>query len=124
MNGNYKSKLECRSGDENISIDSIGNIYSTGFCTENNPNRLSLINSQNIRFFAPITDTDFVRVNHHTFTNEFDSHKGKVFYSFPYCDTIFNVTDGYKKPIYYINYKDLKFPVKDVFTKNRRIEDL
>lgn len=124
LNGNYKSKLECRSGDENISIDSIGNIYSTGFCTENNPNRLSLINSQNIHFFAPITDTDFVRVNHHTFTNEFDSYKGEVFYSFPYCDTIFNVTGGYKKPIYYINYKDLKFPVKDVFTKNRRIEDL
>ena len=124
LNGNYKSKIECRSGDENMSIDSVGNIYSTGFCTLKNPNRLSLINSQGIHYFAPITEADFVRVNQHTFTNEFDSHNGEVFYSFPYCDTIFNVTGGHKIPAYYIDYKKQSFPVKDVFIKGRRAEDL
>ena len=125
--GIYRYDLDGRFIDRNplsaqgdyIVIDSVGNIYQNVDCYEGNLNSLLFITSKDSIYYNPVTPDDFVRLNQYAHSNSFASNNGTVYYSEPYCDSIFNVTNGGKIPYLYINYNGKNFPTKDVFKEGR-----
>ena len=99
--------------------DSMGSIYQTVYSNVNNPNTLVYITETDSSYFAPVSKDDFYRLNDYAHSNFFDSHNGNVYYSAPYCDSIFKLTNGIKEPFLYINYNGKNFPTKEVFTEER-----
>lgn len=125
--GIYRYDLDGRFIDRNplsaygdyIATDSVGNIYQTVSCREEKPNSLLFITKEDSVYYNPVTNADFVRLNQYGHSNFFACHNGSVYYSEPYCDSIFNVTNGGKIPFLYINYNGKNFPTKDVFKEGR-----
>lgn len=117
MDGNFIARVKGGYG-QNIAVDAEGNCYKTNFCDEAYPYRLLVLNETDSIPYGKVGKKDFVRVNRFSFSNEFDSHDGKVFYSYPCCDSIFDVTKGEKHPYLYIDYNGLNKPIDKIFTEN------
>ena len=82
-----------------------------------------MINDKDSISFGKIEADYFVMVNHYSFTNEFDSHNGRVYYSYPCCDTIFDVTGGKKVPVWYIDYNGKNLPVDKIFAEDKSLDE-
>ena len=122
LEGNFISKVKGGYG-MNVAADAQGNFYKTGRCYEETPNRLLMINDKDSISFGKIEADYFVMVNHYSFTNEFDSHNGRVYYSYPCCDTIFDVTGGKKVPVWYIDYNGKNLPVDKIFAEDKSLDE-
>lgn len=122
LQGNFISKVR---GDYglNLAVDSEGNFYKTNRCSKETPNRLLLVNDKDSIPYCEMDDKYFVMVNHYSFTNEFDEHKGTVYYSYPCCDTIFDVTGGKKRPYLYIDYNGKNLPIDKIFSEDRSMNE-
>ena len=122
LEGNFISKVKGGYG-MNVAADAQGNFYKTDRCYEETPNRLLMINDKDSISFGKIEADYFVMVNHYSFTNEFDSHNGRVYYSYPCCDTIFDVTGGKKVPVWYIDYNGKNLPVDKIFAEDKSLDE-
>ena len=122
LEGNFISKVKGGYG-MNVAADAQGNFYKTDRCYEDTPNRLLMINDKDSISFGKIEADYFVMVNHYSFTNEFDSHNGRVYYSYPCCDTIFDVTGGKKVPVWYIDYNGKNLPVDKIFAEDKSLDE-
>lgn len=105
-----------------LAADSDGNIYKTNRCNKDNPDRLLMVNDNDSVSFGWVDEKYFVMVNHYSFSNEFDTCNGKVYYSYPCCDTIFDVTGGHKVPFLYIDYCGGNLPVDEIFAEGRTLQ--
>ena len=114
LNGNFTNRVKSVFGSD-LAIDSVGNIYQTLWCNDNNPNRLLFLSQSDSTYFYRVTKDDYVRLNQYGHSNLFDCYNGNVYYSNSYCDTIFNVTNAQITPYLYINYNGKNFPTKEVF---------
>ena len=119
LEGNFIDRNRMSAHGDNLAIDSAGNIYQTVSCNEANPKRLLFISRTDSSYFHKLNKNDFVRVRQYIHSNLFDIYNGGVYYSDPYCDSIFNVTNGTKTPYLFINYDGKSFPTKDVFIEGR-----
>ena len=122
LEGNFISRVQGGYG-MNVAADAQGNFYKTDRCYEETPNRLLMINDKDSISFGKIEADYFVMVNHYSFTNEFDSHNGRVYYSYPCCDTIFDVTGGKKVPVWYIDYNGKNLPVDKIFAEDKSLDE-
>ena len=122
LEGNFISKVKGGYG-MNVAADAQGNFYKTDRCYEETPNRLLMINDKDSISFGKIEADYFVMVNHYSFTNEFDSHNGRVYYSYPCFDTIFDVTGGKKVPVWYIDYNGKNLPVDKIFAEDKSLDE-
>lgn len=122
LDGNFIGKVKGGYG-MNLAVDSEGNCYKTNRCSKEQPNRLLMVNDEDSVSYVCIKNDYFVMVNHYSFTNEFDCHNDKVYYSYPCCDTIFDVTNGKQTPVYYIDYNGKNLPVDEVFSKGRSFNE-
>jgi len=122
LEGNFLSKVKGGYG-MNVAVDSEGNYYKTNSCYPESPDRLLMVNEDDSIPFGRIEADYFVMVNHYSFANEFDSHNGRVYYSYPQCDTIYDVTGGKFLPVWYINYNGKNLPIDKIFAKNRAMEE-
>ena len=121
LDGNFISRIKSVYGD-NLAIDSVGNLYQTTDCTDANPNSLLFISETDSVFFGKVTRDDYLRMNRYVHSNLFDCHNGSVYHSAPYCDSIFNVTNGIRIPFLYINYNGKNIPVKEIFKEGRNFK--
>ena len=122
LDGNFIGKVRGGYG-MNLAVDSEGNCYKTNRCSKEQPNRLLMVNDEDSVSYVCIKNDYLVMVNHYSFTNEFDCHNDKVYYSYPCCDTIFDVTNGKQTPVYYIDYNGKNLPVDEVFSKGRSFNE-
>lgn len=122
LEGNFISKVKGGYG-MNVAADAQGNFYKTSRCYEETPNRLLMVNERDSISFGKVEADYFVMVNHYSFTNEFDSHNGRVYYSYPCCDTIFDVTGGKKVPVWYIDYNGKNLPVDKIFAEDKSLDE-
>ena len=122
LEGNFISRVQGGYG-MNVAADAQGNFYKTGRCYEETPNRLLMVNERDSISFGKVEADYFVMVNHFSFTNEFDSHDGRVYYSYPCCDTIFDVTGGKKTPVWYIDYNGKNLPIDKIFAKDKSMDE-
>lgn len=123
MQGNFICKVDGGYGPA-LAVDGDGNFYRTNRCDNDTPNRLLFINKNESVAFGNVEPKDYIRVNQHSFTNEFESYNDRVFYSYPCCDSIFEVTKGRKIPYLYIDYCGLNLPVDKIFAENRNMSEL
>lgn len=119
LEGHFIDRNRLSEHGDYVTVDSVGNIYQTVHCYEGKPNSLLFITKEDGVYYNPVANADFVRLNQYSHSNFFDCHNGIVYYSEPYCDSIFNVTNGIKTPYLYINYNGKNFPTKDVFKEGR-----
>ena len=122
LEGNFISRVKGRYG-MNMAADSQGNFYMTKRCYEETPYRLLMVNDKDSVSFGMVDEDFYIAVNHYSFTNEFDSYKGRVYYSYPCCDTIYDVTGGKKVPVWYINYSGKNLPIDKVFAADKSLEE-
>ena len=117
LNGNFVSDVKSGYG-KNLAVDAGGDYYKTNRCDKETSDKLLLLNENSSIAFGKVNEKDFIRVNNFSFSNEFENYKGRVFYSYPCCDTIFEVTKGKISPCFYINYDGRNVPVDKVFSEN------
>ena len=122
LEGNFISRVKGGYG-MNVAVDSQGNFYKTNRCYEDTPDRLLMVNNKDSVSFGKIEADNFIMVNHYSFTNEFDSHNGRVYYSYPCCDTIFDVTGGKKVPVWYIDYNGKNLPIDKIFSADKNLNE-
>ena len=122
LEGNFISRVKGGYG-MNVAVDSQGNFYKTNRCYEDTPDRLLMVNDKDSVSFGKIEADNFIMVNHYSFTNEFDSHNGQVYYSYPCCDTIFDVTGGKKVPVWYIDYNGKNLPIDKIFSADKNLNE-
>ena len=122
LEGNFISRVKGGYG-MNVAVDSQGNFYKTNRCYEDTPDRLLMVNDKDSVSFGKIEADNFIMVNHYSFTNEFDSHNGRVYYSYPCCDTIFDVTGGKKVPVWYIDYNGKNLPIDKIFSADKNLNE-
>lgn len=122
LDGNFISKAKGGYG-MNVAADSQGNFYKTNRCYEETPDRLLMVNDKDSVSFGRVGADHFIMVNHYSFTNEFDSHNGQVYYSYPCCDTIFNVTGGKKVPVWYVDYDGKNLPTDEIFSTDNSLDE-
>ena len=122
LEGNFISRVKGGYG-MNVAADSQGNFYKTNRCYKEIPNRLLMVNSKDSVSFGKVDTDYFIMVNHYSFTNEFDCYNGCVYYSYPYCDTIFDVTGGKNVPVWYIDYNGKNLPIDKIFTADKSMNE-
>lgn len=122
LDGNFISKVKGGYG-MNVAADSLGNFYKTDRCFEETPYRLLMVNDKDSVPFGRIASDYFVMVNHYSFTNEFACHHGRVYHSYPYSDTIYDVTGGNHIPVFYIDYNGKNLPIDKIFSKDKNMEE-
>lgn len=124
LDGNFIDRIRISTFGKCLTVDSVGNIYQTTYCNDDNANSLLFITSKDSSYFHPVGKDDFVRLNQHSHSNFLDSNNGEVYYSASYCDSIFRITNGVKEPFLYIDYNGKNFPTKDVFKEGRDMSAL
>ena len=122
MQGNFIGRLRGGYGST-LATDSDGNVYKTNRCYKDKPDRLLMVNEKDSVSFGHVEEKYFVMVNHYSFNNEFDTYNGRVYYSYPHCDTIFDVTGGRKVPFLYINYDGENLPIDEIFAEGRSLQE-
>lgn len=122
LEGNFISRVKGGYG-MNVAADSQGNFYMTNRCYEETPDRLLMVNDEDSVSFGKVEADNFIMVNHYSFANEFDFHNGLVYYSYPCCDTIFNVTGGKKIPVWYIDYNGKNLPIDKIFSADKSLNE-
>lgn len=122
LEGNFLSGVESGYG-MNLAVDAKGNYYKTNRCGQDAPDRLLMLNENGSIAYGKVEEKDFIRVNHFSFSNEFENYDGRVFYSYPCCDTIFDATGGVLNPAFYINYNGRNLPIDEVFSENGSLNE-
>lgn len=122
LKGNFISRVNGGYG-MNVMADSQGNFYKTNRCYKETPHRLLMVNDKDSVSFGRVEADDFIMVNHYSFTNEFDYHNGRVYYSYPCSDTIFDVTGGKQIPVWYIDYNGKNLPTDKIFAANKSLDE-
>ena len=122
LEGNFISRMKGGYG-MNMAADSQGNFYMTKRCYEEIPYRLLMVNDKDSVSFGKVDEDFFIAVNHYSFTNEFDSYNGRVYYSYPCCDTIYDVTGGKKDPVWYIDYNGKNLPIDKIFSADKNLNE-
>ena len=124
LDGGFIDRITGYGNATYMAVDSLGNMYLIRDCNESNPNRLIFMTKDSISYEDRVTKNDFLRFKHYTFGTEIIADGGNVYYSRPYCDTIFNVVNGIMNPILYIDYNGKNLPVKDIFKEGRSLKAL
>lgn len=116
LDGNIKKVVKLEKTYSTICTD-IGNQYyvTSEYCTELKPYWLTLINDTACHDFCKVEEKDFVRINHYTFSNDFAVCNADVYASYPFCDTIFNITKGVMTPAFYLDYCGRNLPASSIF---------
>ncbi|MBQ2856062.1 MAG: 6-bladed beta-propeller [Bacteroidaceae bacterium] len=122
LKGNFISKVKGGYG-MCVAADSLGNFYKTNRCYEETPDRLLMVNDRDSVSFGKIETDYFVMVNQYSFTNEFDCYNGRVYYSYPYSDTIYDVTGGKEVPVWYIDYNGKNLPIDKIFSVDKSMKE-
>lgn len=64
--------------------------------------------------YFPVTLSEMKRMRGSGSFNNFSIHSDKVYFNYPFCDTIFNVTSGKREVTYYVDFGKKKLPA-DLF---------
>lgn len=115
LDGNFKRKIDFDGCYYGLVSDALGNYYAISDSYEHAPNRIRFINDTTNEGFFEMSKKDFLRVNNYRLMNDFDSYKQTVYYSYPFCDTIYDITQKKSKPIFYIDYQGKNLPVSSIF---------
>lgn len=60
--------------------------------------------------FFPVTDYELRRMNGLQNYNNFSVHDNNIYFNYPFCDTIFNITSGKRNAAYYMDFGKKKLP--------------
>lgn len=121
LEGEYIDKVDATFAN-NLIVDEEGNYYMTPFCRDNTPCKLLMVNDKDSIPYGKVEKKHFVRVNQYFISNELEDYKGKIYYSFPLCDSIFDITDGRKTPFLYIDYNGRNLPIEKLFEEGKSLK--
>ena len=121
LEGNFISKARGGYG-MNIAVDGEGSYYKTNGIYEGQMDGLLMVNDEDSVSFSKVSPERRVMVHNYYFSNEFESHNGRVYHSYSCCDSIFDVTGGKRIPYLYIDYNGRNLPVDKIFAEDRSVE--
>ena len=121
LEGEYIDKVDAAFAN-NLMVDGNGNYYVTPSCYDNAPYRLLMVNDEDSIAYGKVEKKHFVRVNQYFISNELEDYNGRIYYSYPLCDSIFDITGGRKTPFLYIDYNGRNLPIDELFEEGKSLK--
>ncbi|MGL5228952.1 MAG: 6-bladed beta-propeller [Bacteroidales bacterium] len=118
-NAEFIKKEKYETAFREIIINDKGELFSTVNWIDNtSPFRLFCDAEDSIHYFGKVSEDDYIRCSAFNMGNELHKYKNNLYYSYPFCDTIYNISDNNLNVEYIIDYDKARVPVEKIFKKN------
>lgn len=118
-NAKFIKKEKYETAFREININDNGELFSTVNWIDNTyPFRLFFDSKDSSHYFGKVSEDDYMRCSAFNMSNELHKYKNSIYYSYPFCDTIYNISDNELNVEYIIDYGKARLPVEEIFKKD------